>query len=65
MARRFKVTGYINVEEGEFDPDYIMNGVKGSLTEEAHLRYSADEQGDCPTISILDDIEFTYVGEQP
>lgn len=48
--RRIKVSGYIDVDDEEFDP-----GPHGPLTEEAYLRYSS-ELG-------LDDVTFADSGE--
>lgn len=47
---RVKVTGYIEIEDDEYDP-----GDLGPLTEEANLQYTLDLG--------LDDIEFTLVEE--
>lgn len=50
--RRIMVTGYINIEDHEYDP-----GDLGPLTEEAWTQRMADG------LSILDDVEFEEVDE--
>lgn len=46
MSHRIKVTGYIEIEDDEFDP-----GPSGPLTEKAYLEYTGDFAG-------LDDLDF-------
>ena len=47
MSHRIKVTGFINIEDHEYD-----SGDFGPLTEEAWTQRMADG------LSILDDVEF-------
>lgn len=52
MSNRIKITGYVNIEDDEIDP----NSPTG-MTEEAYLDYVADENGTGLKVADLMDVE--------
>lgn len=50
---RVKVTGYLNIEDDQADPESPTG-----LTEEAYLDLAADEMGGSPKLCELEDIDF-------